>query len=571
MGGAVSSMEHLDTVTKRLEHLYRTDPGKELFVFYESGVRDPYTAGDLYTLAGRFARRLRQQGFRKGDVIANTLNNSPERVVTDLGIMLAGCVSMNVQLLLADGSDFILSAKNSRCSGVVLSSEEEGPAWELMVRFMGPQTEVKGFRSIRMGEAPDLTTAILISRSDNGKKKLFLDDLRNSLEEEVYLCPAEPDDLLTVLTTSGSTGYSKLVPRTQAEILDHEKAFGRIFHTEAVRGNRPDKPFKYYSDRTLGWSVGVPFAAFYHGDTRVLTDTFMAKATRTGKEIWEAVVKEEITFCMFLCLELDIVWEHIESIGGTDHTLKTVVSGGQPLRKSQMERFLVFSETLVIMYGSTEAGVLTANRLQRGDVLRSHNSGRAIEGVEIRIVSEDGQPCQVNQTGTLEVRAPGVLKGYFNRLVDPDPQTVQAFTPDDWFMMSDYGHADEEGNIFVYGRAKDIIVYGGDLFYPGWMEKMLTKHADILEAIVVPVSDPVLYHNICACVKVRKDSELDEEGLRKHCDAIFLTNLGFSNTPHPKFFIITKDGFPLTSTGKPNKQRLREMAEERFGCNKDSV
>ncbi|KAH9509664.1 Acyl-CoA synthetase member 2 mitochondrial [Bulinus truncatus] len=299
-----------------------------------------------------------------------------------------------------------------------------------------------------------------------------------------------------------------------------------------------------------GWSVGVPFAAMYHGDTRVLTDTFMGKATRTGKEIWEAVVKEEVTFCVLLCLEMDIVWEHIESIGGTDHTLKTVVSGGQPLRKPEY---------------------WTATGLQRGDVLRSHNSGRAIEGVEIRIVPEDGQLCQVNQTGTLEVRAPGVLKGYFNRLVDPDPQTVQAFTPDGWFMMSDYGHADEEGNIFVYGRAKDIIVYGGDLFYPGWMEKMLTKHADILEAIVVPVSDPVLYHNICACVKVRKDSELDEEGLRKHCDAIFLTNLGFSNTPHPKFFIITKDGFPLTSTGKPNKQRLREMAEERFGCNKDSV
>ncbi|KAI8785826.1 2-succinylbenzoate--CoA ligase, partial [Biomphalaria glabrata] len=97
MGGAVSSLRDLDTVTKRLVHLSENDPNKEIFVFYTSGLREAYTARQLYTLAGRFAFRLRQRGFQKGDVIANTLNDSPERVVTDIGIMLAGCVTMNIQ------------------------------------------------------------------------------------------------------------------------------------------------------------------------------------------------------------------------------------------------------------------------------------------------------------------------------------------------------------------------------------------------------------------------------------------------------------------------------------------
>lgn len=108
MGGAVSSLRDLDTVTKRLVHLSENDPNKEIFVFYTSGLREAYTARQLYTLAGRFAFRLRQRGFQKGDVIANTLNESPERAVTDIGIMLAGCVTMNIQVRTIFMHEFIM-------------------------------------------------------------------------------------------------------------------------------------------------------------------------------------------------------------------------------------------------------------------------------------------------------------------------------------------------------------------------------------------------------------------------------------------------------------------------------
>uniref|UniRef100_A0A2C9KUE0 AMP-binding enzyme C-terminal domain-containing protein n=1 Tax=Biomphalaria glabrata TaxID=6526 RepID=A0A2C9KUE0_BIOGL len=172
---------------------------------------------------------------------------------------------------------------------------------------------------------------------------------------------------------------------------------------------------------------------------------------------------------------------------------------------------------------------------------------------------------------TFMITGPDVFKGYYNRLTSPDPQTVKAFTSDGWFKMEDYGYIDKDGNVFVLGRTKDIIIYGAESLYPGWMEKKLMEHSDVLEAILVPVSDPLLYQNICACVKIKRDSKLNEDQLRKYCDQIFLPNPVSEETPKPQYFIITKGDFPEMSTGKPNKKRLREMAESMFGYDKKVI
>ncbi|KAK6958854.1 2-succinylbenzoate--CoA ligase [Biomphalaria glabrata] len=546
MGGAVSSLRDLDTVTKRLVHLSENDPNKEIFVFYTSGLREAYTARQLYTLAGRFAFRLRQRGFQKGDVIANTLSNSPERAVTDIGIMLAGCVTMNIQLLLADGSDFRLLAQNSKCRAVIMSPWKQGSAWKLMNPFFSGKSD-QGFVDIHIDNIPDLTSAILICPDD------------------IYVDPAERDDLLIILTTSGSTGYSKPVPRSHIEILKSEDRFNDIF-CPGVQWNSPrEKCFKYYNDKSMGWGIGIPFAPICHSYTRVMTDFFDPEIKRTGKDLWEASTKEKVHCCPMLCLEMDSVREYIDSVGGSDFKFQMLIAGAQPLRKNQMENFLTITEKLIVTYGSTEAGCLAANFITKGDTIQSNNNGKVQPGVKLRIVAEDGRLCQPGETGTIEVKGPDVFKGYYNRLTSPDPLTVKAFTSDGWFKMEDYGYIDEDGNVFVFGRTKDIITYGAESLHPGWMEKKLMEHSDVLEAIVVPVSDPLLYQNICACVKVKRDSELKEDQLRKYCDQIFLPNLVTEETPKPQHFIISKGDFPETSNGKPDRKRLREIAESMFG------
>ncbi|KAI8785726.1 3-[(3aS,4S,7aS)-7a-methyl-1,5-dioxo-octahydro-1H-inden-4-yl]propanoyl:CoA ligase [Biomphalaria glabrata] len=558
MGGVVSSMEHLDTLPKRLQYLSEEDPNKELYVFYNDGVRDAYTSRELFTLAGRFAHRIRQQGFQKGDVIANTLPNSPERLITDVGIVMAGCVTMNGQVLLADGSDVFRSAKVARCRAVLVS--DEGPGWRLIQRFLSKEAQAGCLFPLDIVEAPEMKSAIVISRGDPH----FLDDIRNG-SKETFVSPSEPEDLMIVLTTSGSTGYSKLVPRCHQDIISQSLMHSQLRSPDLTWPKPSDKRFVYYSDRMMGWTGGISFYSLCQADTRVLQDLFHAPRD-TASELWRAVEAENCEVCGFLPLELENVLERLRTSGRlpVNRKLKTIITGGQPIRKSQLQSFFTLAETVFLGYGSTEVPCVTRQFLKE-ETFESYNCGKVLDGLSVKICRDDGEECQVNEIGTLFVRGFSVFRGYFNQLENPNPQNQKAFTPDGWFNTEDYGYFDEADDLYVLGRVKDVIMYGAFVFYPGWMERKLLEHPDVLEAIIVPVTDPVLYHNICACIKLRQDSGLDEDKLKDYCDTIFLPEMSTALTPKPKYFIIMKDNFPETATGKPDKQLLKRMAEDMFG------
>ncbi|KAH9502257.1 hypothetical protein Btru_070546 [Bulinus truncatus] len=563
MGGLVSSMADLNTVTQRLQHLSNNDPDKEIYVFYRSGERDPYTASDLYTLAGRFARRLHQHGFRKGDVIANTLPNSPERVITDLGIMMAGCIALNGQLLLSDGSDFFQNARKSRCCAVIVSSEEGGAALRLLKRYLNHNGADSFLTPLEVSQAEEMKNAILVKRESSGEKKVFIDDLRAS-GEEIFQYPVCPDDVFIVFTTSGSTGYSKLIHRSHIDVILIETYYATTVSPGRVWPDTKNKNFKYYSDRSLGWSVGLSTAPVCFGDTRVMADQF--SAVKTGRDAWVAMTTERCEVCSLLCLEMEQLMEYLNTQSNWNYRLKMNVTGGQPLMKNQIKKFLQISEQVVNVYGSQEAGPFCTMVYNEKDTsYESNSNGQVIEGMSLRVVADDGRECEPNEFGTIQVKGYLVFKGYYNRLQDPDPQTTAAFTDDGWYNMEDYGYRDVNGNLFVFGRIKDVIIYGDEVFHPVWLEKKIQDHPDVLEACVVPVSDPVMYQNICACVKLANDSILDERQLRNFCEEIFLPEDPTTVSPKPKFYMIMKSDFPETATGKPDKQTLKRMAEEKYG------
>jgi len=110
-----------DTIPRMLHHWATHQPDTAAFVFVDSAMnRRVLSRADVYRLASRYAAILRRGDVRRGDVVCNTLLNSPERVVSDLGIILTGAVALNGQLFLADGSDFLGSLRDSACSAIVL-------------------------------------------------------------------------------------------------------------------------------------------------------------------------------------------------------------------------------------------------------------------------------------------------------------------------------------------------------------------------------------------------------------------------------------------------------------------
>ncbi|CAL1538380.1 unnamed protein product [Lymnaea stagnalis] len=316
----------MDTVCKRAKFLADEVPDKELFVFYDGDRRDAYTARELYTLAGRFANRLRQQGFERQDVIANTLANSPERVITDLGIMLAGCVTMNGQLLMADGSDFFQSAKNTRCRGIVVAVGESSAGWQLL----GKNITVKKSQyvgDIFIKQAPEVKTAILVHREKNSQKKAFIDDLRTCGADIFDDKSIDPEDIVLVTTTSGSTGYSKLVPRSHQEIATAMDMYKSIRQWTHPRDNK----CILYSERLLGWAVGMTAKTFCFGETRVLSDKMSSPGPLSGAAIWRLVIAEGCNTYSMPSQECERIYDHVMRTGGPQYRLDVVEVAGQPI------------------------------------------------------------------------------------------------------------------------------------------------------------------------------------------------------------------------------------------------
>src|SRR5690606_11542010 len=102
--------------------------------------------------------------------------------------------------------------------------------------------------------------------------------------------------------------------------------------------------------------------------------------------------------------------------------------------------------------------------------------GRPIDGVEVRILDEQGSPLPPDETGQIAIRGHNVMKGYWGR---PDA-TAEAITPDGWFLTGDLGRVDADGFVYVVGRLKDMIIRGGLNVYPREVEEVLHRHPDVV-------------------------------------------------------------------------------------------
>ncbi|XP_059169833.1 medium-chain acyl-CoA ligase ACSF2, mitochondrial-like [Physella acuta] len=555
MGALVSSMEHLGTLPECLKHLSEAAPEKELFVFYSEDGRRVLTALEVYQMSGRFANRLKQEGFQRHDVVCNTLPNSPERVITDLGILFAGCTPMNAHALLADGSDLFHVLKVSKCRAVIVSDEANSNAHKVLQPFYKSDS-TQSFVELRHEHLPSLSTAVVVSRRSTPP---FL-ALMSSPELEIFSETLEPSDLAYVFCTSGTTGFSKLVPRTHHEFLSWTRMFlDSLFPGQRVAHPR-DVTTTIFDDRLLGWIGGIPLVTLCNGVTRVLMDVYAGPTRVTDK--WDACLREKCLSVNLMPRDAEVMVSHATTQGTLNQDV-VIATAGQPLTQAQIKKLLCLSKKVFVTYASTETGTMSTGAVS-DSTFENFYCGKVSPHLSLKIVNEAGEVCEPGTFGSIHVKGPFVMKKYFNQCDDPDPSTVQAFTPDGWFITGDYGSLDAEGNLYVMGRNRDVIMHGTYFVYPGWIEKKILEHSEVIDVCVVPVSDPNTHHRICACIKLSTGSQLTESDVIKHLKQAFLT-VDDALSPVPEYVMIFQDDFPLTHSGKAHREKIRQMAEEKYG------
>ena len=200
-------------------------------------------------------------------------------------------------------------------------------------------------------------------------------------------------------------------------------------------------------------------------------------------------------------------------------------------------------------YGLTEAPILTMSSIHDSDEVLANTEGSAMPGVELRAVTLDGAVAGAGEEGEIRAKAPQMMRGYLDAALDAD-----AFDEDGWFRTGDLGRIDEQGNVVITGRLKDVIIRKGENISAKEVEDVLFSHPDIADVAVIGLPDPEVGERCCAIVVAK-------EG----CDAptfeqmqSFLTEQGLIKQKWPERLEVL-DVLPRNPAGKVLKKDLREQ------------
>jgi fatty-acyl-CoA synthase len=232
-----------------------------------------------------------------------------------------------------------------------------------------------------------------------------------------------------------------------------------------------------------------------------------------------------------------------DAIGRHDTTsLRFVGSSGSALSSALALRWMdTFGDTLHNVFGSTEVGTVS---LATPHELRHFpgTAGRPPEGIDVRILDDEGRELSAGSTGRIFVRSPILFGGYTG---GGSKQVIDGF-----MSIGDLGRFDEHGLLYVAGRDDEMIISGAENVFPVEIEQLLTSHPEIAEVAVIGVPDAEFGQRLRAIVVRAPGSELCESDVQEYVRE----RLARYKVPRDVLFV---DSLPRTATGKVLKRNLR--------------
>jgi acyl-CoA synthetase (AMP-forming)/AMP-acid ligase II len=229
--------------------------------------------------------------------------------------------------------------------------------------------------------------------------------------------------------------------------------------------------------------------------------------------------------------------------------------GGAPVPIALAERAASHGITLIRAYGSTEHPSTTGSQFDQPADRRHRTDGRALPGVELRLVDDDGADVEAGTPGEILSRGPDLCLGY----TDP-ALTAAAFDDEGWYHSGDIGVLDEQGFLTITDRVKDIIIRGGENISAAEVEEALQTLPGVAEIAVVAAPDERLGERACAVIRMlRGATSVTLTDVTAH-----LSGVGLARQKWPEKLRLVDD-FPRTASGKIRKVDLRRWLRSEPG------
>jgi crotonobetaine/carnitine-CoA ligase len=356
------------------------------------------------------------------------------------------------------------------------------------------------------------------------------------------LPPPFPGSVLNLLFTSGTTGRPKACEVTQRYWMTYaDKNLNRVLHVRADDVMLSAQPFSYMDPM---WNLATTIAA---GASLVVLDRFHPST------FWKSVAEHGATlfYCIGTMPKLLVKMEPSEV--ERSHRVRGVICSGIPVdQHEELERR--FGTRWMETYGMTETGNITAVTEGDHERLRGTGSvGRPLKYREIRIMTGDGRFAPVGTVGEVVVRGTGMMDGYLD-----DPAANAAAFNRGWFCTGDLGRMDEDGYLYLVGRAKDMIRRAGENVSAFEVEQAIELHPDVELVACVPVPDEIRGEEIKAYVVLKArwdDLDLQERELPEHCARLL------AKFKVPRFWEY-RPSLPVTQSNKVAKAALLSESDD---------
>lgn len=239
-------------------------------------------------------------------------------------------------------------------------------------------------------------------------------------------------------------------------------------------------------------------------------------------------------------------------------SLRQAITGGAAMPLEVLREFEeVFGNDLLEGYGLSETSPIVSFNLP-GDTRPPGSIGKPVYGMEVRMLDGAGHDVPIGEIGEISVRGLGVMKGYWN-----NPEATAAAIPDGWFRTGDLGRFDDEGNIYIVDRKKDMILRGGYNVYPREVEEVLYEHPAVSEAAVVGVPDELNGEEVTAVIGLKAGASPENEDGRQALAAEIqqFAKDRLAAYKYPRR-VVFADELPKGPTGKILKRQIREEQAE---------
>lgn len=494
------------------------------------------------------ARALMALGVEKGDHVALWLNNSDTWLFLQFAIAKIGAVlvPVNTRFRTSD-MEYLLRQSDS---AFLITHDTAGP-----IRFLDMVREVVSLpeegNDISDPEFSQLRKVIVLEPGERPGTTSW----PAALEQGARIPPealaeraasVDPDDIMLLLYTSGSTGFPKGAMHTHLAVLNVENRAYRL------NVGPWDTIINYLPlFHAFGLSEGN-LLSMLTGARQVMTELF------DPEQALDLIEAEKVTIAHGFDTHINMLMDAQEA---RPRDVSTLRIGMFPAGPSNVVP--TFRKALKLFapirgysgFGMTETWVgACLGSLADTDEQICESSGIPAIGYDARVIDpETGEPAAVGVLGELQLRGFAVMKGYYKK----PQETAESFTDDGWIRTGDLAYWRDDGYLRFIGRSKDMLKVGGENVDPLEIEGFLQSCEGINLAAVVGIPDRRLAEVPIAYVKCEPESGLTEQEILARCRG------RMASFKIPRHIAIV-DEFPMTGSGKIRKMDLRDKAIKTF-------